>query len=214
MNTRNAEAQRPHAPSAGAVLLWCVLAAALVAALLLLEAPGGRGLEFWNPTGALRLLTDLILFHCIFLLPVLARRKVTSVPGRLQPGAVVLFTGIVGLVMLNSLVGLGAAEVVQLALFVVMVSAGAAFWALVLEGRPALYGSVAAMVAVAPPMVAFFVDELFRIEARWLAAVSPFAAWRVLLEADGTAAGAWVVFGVVFASGLAALLVQVRRRRT
>jgi len=61
MKTQPIQVHEKPLPVAGVVLVWCVLAGGLVAGLLLVEPPEGGGLQYRNPTGALRLLTDLIL---------------------------------------------------------------------------------------------------------------------------------------------------------
>lgn len=212
MNTQPPEVLEKPRQSAGAALLWCVLAGALVATLLIVEPPEGRGLEFWTPAGALRLLADLIVFHCFFLLPVFDRRRARSMTSSLHAAGVVLFTGIVGLVLLNYLVGLKPAVLVALSAFVVLVAAGAVSWAKALEARRGVYYSVAAAAALGLPFVGFFCDEIFRIKADWLDYISPFTAWRLVMNPQGSAAAAWIVFGVVLVTGGVACFVHVRRR--
>jgi hypothetical protein len=213
MNARTPEAERPHVPSAGAVLLWCINAGGLVALLLLVEPPEGRGLEFWDPSGTLRLLSDLLLFYCIFVVPALGRRGGPGAGAMLRAAAVVLFTGTLGLVALNYLVGIAPQTVAHLVVFLVVVAAGAMLWAAALEDRPGVYYSVAGAASFGVPVVAFFLSELFRIEAHGLDVLSPFSAWRVLVDAQGAAWGAWAVFGVLLVSGAVAAFVHVRRKR-
>lgn len=194
------------------MLLWCVLAAGLVAVLLLLEPPPGRGLGFWTPAGTLRLLADLILFYTIFLIPVFRRAPTRPPAVSLQSTAVVLYTGALGLVMLNYLADTPGV-LLRLVPFVLVASTGAVIWSLVLERRRGVYYPVAAFTALGLPVIAFFCEELFRIEARWLDVLSPFTAWRAVLDGQGPAWAAWLVFDLVLVSGAIAFFVRRRRER-
>ena len=139
-------------------------------------------------------------------------------PGKRSPlvaigsAAIVLYTGILGLVMLNYLAGLDGV-LSRLVPFVLVVSAGALFWALALENRRGIYYPVAAFAGLGLPGIRFFCDELFRIEADWLDVLSPFTASRLMLEGQGPLSAVWVVFDVVLVSGAVAFLVHVRRKR-
>jgi len=213
MKTQSLEAPGREGASAGAVLLWCLLAAGIVAPLLLLEPPEGRGLEFWNPDGALRLLVDLLLFTCIFLVGAFRTPRARPAAAWLLSTGVILYTGVLGVVMINYLVGLGAWPLVRLVSFVVLVAGGVGVWTFALSERRGVYYSVASIAALGVPVVGFFCDELFRIEARWLDVVSPFTAWRVVAAQGGGAWRAWVLFGAVLVSGAAATLIRRRGRR-
>ena len=212
MKDQTPQALKRPSPSAGAVLLWCLLAGGVVAGLLLLERPEGRGVEFFSPAGTLRLLADLVLFYTIFLIPLFHRPQGRSPLVAIQSAAIVLYTAILGLIMLNYLVGLDGL-LSRLVPFVVVVSAGALFWALALEDRRGVYYPVAAFAALGLPAIAFFCDELFRIEANWLDVISPFTAWRVVLDEQGAWWAAWVVFDVLLVSGAIAFLIHRRTSR-
>jgi hypothetical protein len=205
------KASRAASPAAGAVVLWCVLASGLVASLLMLEPPAGRGLEFWNPAGAFRLLADLTVFYCVFILPVLPRREKRSLSAVLESLGIVLYTAVLGLIMVNYLVGQDAAAMLRIVLFLVLVSASAALWAETLGERRGVYYSAAALAAFGAPLVRFFMDELLRVEARWLDVVSPFTAWRAIAAPDRLSTGAWAVCLAVFVSGGIAFLIRRRR---
>jgi len=143
--------------------------------------------------------------------PAFRRGQTGSVADALEPTTVVLYTGALGLVMLDHLVGLPG-TLWHLIAFVVLVVAGACLWSLVLAGRRALYYSAAAILALGLPMIGFFCDELFRIEAGWLDVLSPFTAWRGVLVRGGASWGAWTVFGVTLVSGVVAACVSRRRK--
>jgi len=210
MKAQAIEGSRGISPAAGAVVLWCLLASGLVGSLLLLEPLGGRGLEFWNPAGAFRALADLTVFYCVFLLPVVPRREKRSLAAVLESLAIVLYTSVLGLLMLNYLVGQDAKTMLEIVLFLVLVGAGSALWAETLGERRGAYYSAAALASFAVPLIRFFTDELFRVEARWLDAVSPFTAWRAAVEGGSLALGAWIVFLLIFVSGGIALLIRRR----
>ena len=212
MKTKTVEASRATSPAAGAVILWCVLAAALVASLLLLEPPEGRGLEFWNPAGAFTLLADLAVFYCVFILPVFPRREKRSPGAVLESLGVVLFTTSLGLVMLNDLVGQGIGAMTEILLFILLVAAGVTLWAETLGLRLGVYYSSAALAAFGAPLLRFFMDELLRVDARWLDVVSPFTAWPHAAAAGNLSMASWTVCAVVFVSGGLAFLIHRRGR--
>jgi len=207
--TPTAAEPRTSAASAGAVLLWCVLAGAAVSGALLIEPSDNRGLEFLSPAGALRLLVDLAIFHVVFLVPLFAWRKEHPFRAADAAAAVVLFTASVGIVMIDTLVGLGAGTLATLIGFVVLAGAGAVVWAEALGDRPSVYFGFASIVALGVPLVAFFADELFRIQATWLAWFSPFTGWRAVVDRGDWVP--WVVFGADLALG--AVCLAVRRGR-
>ena len=195
--------------SAGAVLLWCALAAAAVSGVLLCEPPEGRGLEFLTPAGALRLLADLAIFHVLFLIPLFAWRKDKPLRASLEAAGVAALTVALGLVILNNLVGLDAATLAKLIGFVALSVAGAVAWAEALRARPAVYYGCAAIFALGIPLVAFFAGECFRVEAAWVAWLSPFTAWRAIVDAGAWAP--WALFGADLAVGVAWLVISRRR---
>ncbi|HUW57421.1 MAG TPA: hypothetical protein VMZ92_12360 [Planctomycetota bacterium] len=210
MKTQPPEALKTPSASAGAVLLWCVLAAGAVALLLLVDPPPARGLEFWTPVGTLRILADLILFYVLFLVPVFHRPGRRSPLVSFQSAGVVLYTGALGLVMLNYLSGVPGV-LSRLVPFLLVVSGGALIWSFVLERRRGVYYPVAVLTALGLPVIGFFCKELFRIEANWLNVLSPFTAWRTVLDGHGPSWAAWVVFDLVLVSGAMALFLRRRR---
>ena len=209
MNAQSTRAEHRSVPSAGAVLPWCVLAAALVSALLLYE-PSSRGkLEFWGPGGALALLVDLTLCYVLFILPVFARRR-PVLSGTVEPVVLVLFTSAAGLVMLDRIVDLPGGALWRVIGFVVLASAAGTVWARALERRPSVYFPAAALVGFGLALAGFFCRDLFGIEATWLDWLSPFTAWRTLAQDAPASWTAWGVFGVLVVSGAAVLLVRKR----
>ena len=205
-------AAEPHSsPAAGAVVLWCVMAGAVVSGALLLEPPDKSGLGFLSPAGALRLLADLAIFHVLFLVPIFAWRRENPLRASVEAAGVVVFTAAAGLVMIDRLTGLGAGPLAMLIGFIVLAGAGATIWAEALRDRPAVYYGFAGVFALGVPLVAFFAGELFRIKAAWPAWLSPFTAWRAVLDrGDGVP---WLVFGADLAVGVVWLLVARRRAK-
>ena len=209
MNAQSSPMQDRRVSSAGAVFPWCVTAGLLVAALLLYHPPDKRGIAFWDVDGALRLLADLMLFYSLFILPLFLTRR-RSFGEKAEPAAVVLFTGAVGLVMLNCVADLGTATLSGIIGFIVLVSVGGLVWARVLEERPAIYYPVAVLAGFGLPTAGLFCEELFAMRAVWLEVLSPFTAWRLLVAKSAASWGAWVVLGLVLVSGC---VLAVRRKR-
>jgi len=199
----------PHA--ARAVLAWCLLAGVLVGGMLLVDRPDARGLAFWHDVGAFRLLVDLVLFHVLFLLPAFVAfdRRVSA--ASCEAAAIVLVTALTALAMLNVLVGLDAPAFRRLCGFIVLVGVAAWTWAFAVGDGRAVYYPVVATAAVGMPMVAFFCDELFAIRAGWLDVLSPFTAWRCVVDGDATAPAAWVLYGVLLTAGAAAWARRMRK---
>ena len=197
--------------SVGAVLLWCVLAGVLVTALLCVDAPGSLGGKFWNPPGVMRLLADLLIFYCMFIVPLFRLPSTSVLKAMVVRNGVVLFSGVAGLAMLSFLTDAGCVSLLRVAGFVVLVVAASTVWVTAMAERIAFYYGVAAFTAFGVPIARFFFEELFRNRAVWPSYVSPFTAWRVLVEGAEFAYIPWIVFGCVLTGGFAAMLVHRRR---
>jgi hypothetical protein len=196
---------RPHA---GAVLLWCVIAGVAVSCVLVLPPPKTRGFAFWNANGAPGVLASCALFMLVFLLPSFLRKHGTRALAAL---AAVLFTACMGLWMLNALAGLPAGAFAGMMALVVIVGAGAACWASVLEDRPGLYYGAWALMAFGAPVVRFFAAEFLGVDAFWMGALSPFSAAWHMVDARAADLPALGVFGVVLVVGTLAAFLRKRR---
>ena len=211
MPTQSTNAKSAEPRRAGTALLWCVLAGVLVTGLLCVEPPGALKAEFWNPTGALRLLADLVIFYCIFIIPLFRlpeRRVLKTIAGR---AGIVLFSGTAGLVMLSFLTDASTDSLVRLVGFSMLTAAAAAVWVTVLRKHLALYYAAAFFTAVGVPTVLFFLHELFRSGVSWPQFVSPFTAWRMIADGAESAFVSWIVFGTLFVCGIVGLLAARRR---
>lgn len=193
------------------VLLWCVLAGTSTALLLLVPAFGRSAREYGGTAGPLRLLTDLLLFSCLFILPIWRRGRGEATSHSL---VVVVFTGIVGVLTFSHLAGTPTEDVVRLVGFITLISLAADLCASALCGHRGVYYAVAAMMCFGAPLVRFFCQELFGIRARWVNVLSPFAAYRIALQPeDGALWPAWVVFGVLAGLGGVVAMLSARRAR-
>ena len=211
MTVKPNTAESRGSPASGAVVLWCVLAGAIVSGALLLEPADRSGLGFLSPAGALRLLADLAIFHVLFLVPIFAWRRGNPLRASIEAAGVVVLTAAVGLVMIDRLTGMGAPSLAALIGFIVLIGAGATIWAEALKDRPAVYYGFASVFALGIPLVAFFAGELFRIKATWPAWLSPFTAWRAILDRGDWVP--WLLFGADLAVGVVWLVVARRRTK-
>jgi hypothetical protein len=211
MTVKPNAAESGSSPAAGTVVLWCVMAGAVVSGALLLEPPDRSGLGYLSPAGALRLLADLAIFYVLFLVPIFAWRRENPLRASVEAAGVVVLTAAAGLVMIDRLTGLGAPSLATLIGFIVLACAGATIWAEALKGRPAVYYGFAAVFALGIPLVAFFAGELFRIKTAWPAWLSPFTAWRAILDRGDWVP--WLFFGGDLAVGVVWLLVSRRRTK-
>jgi hypothetical protein len=166
-----------------------------------------------QPGTILAALVDLLLFFVIILLPLFHRRQGPALAEAFEPLAVVLITGGCALALVHKLV-LDAGSLSLLLVFVPAVAVAAWLWSLVLVRGTAVYYSTVMVVGLGVPIVRFFLEELFLIEAGWLNVLSPVTAWPlVVTQADGAVA-AWLLFGALLVSGVAALTIARGRART
>ena len=191
------------------VLVWCVLAGASTA--LVLSAPGLHGsvAEYGGDAGPLRLFADLLLFTCLFILPIWRR-------GRAEPTSpalvVVVFTGIVGVLTLARMAGIPIEELVSLIGFLTLISLCSDLCASALSRHRGVYYAAAGMLSFGAPLLRFFCQELFGLRVHWVEMLSPFFAWRRALRPEGGALWpAWVVFGVLAAVGGLCAVTSSRR---
>ena len=209
MTVRPATVEPRSSPAAGAVVLWCVLAGAVVSATLLIEPAETRGVEFLSPQGALRLLADLVVLYVLFIVPLFAWGKEKPLRASLEAAGIVCFTAAVGLVMIDKLVGYGAARMATLIGFVALSAAGAVVWAEACREKPAVYYGVAAIAGFGAPLMQFLAAEVLRIDASWLEWFSPFTGWRAIVDAGSWAP--WAVFAAILLVGAAGLAFKFRR---
>jgi hypothetical protein len=172
----------------------------MVAALLL---PGlfTSSTEYGRDDGALRLLVDLLLFTCLFILPISRRGRAEATSHAL---VVVVFTGIVSILALSRMAGTPMERLVSLIGLITLISLAGDLWASALSGTRGVYYVSAGMLCFGVPLVRFFCQELFGMSARWVNMLSPFFAWRSALQQRGAELWpAWVIYGVL--AGVAGL---------
>ena len=189
-----------------------MIAGGAVLASMLIPAVRRSASAYGGDAGTLRLLVDLLLFTCLFLLPAWRRGGGEASSHAL---VVVVFTGIVAVLVLSRLARTPIEDLVRLVGFLTLVSLAADLCTAALSRYRGIYYAVAGFLSFGVPISRFFCYELFGIAVRPVDLLSPFVAAHVVLQPDESLPfwPAWVFFGALAAAaGFVAVLGAWRSR--